>query len=271
MTTVYVLNDTSTQDHAGCKAVMQSLYTRLEDSNVVGQHHVGTRLAEPGFNDADLVICNGEGTMHHDRPNAKYLIECLDAAQTQGRRTMLVNTVWQEMAGSPVLCECEQVTTREPWSAMGTGWGICYPDLCLDAVTPPSKPGPYAGERVLGDVGTSGLRRPWFELRRAHHNHLSLSKGATFQQVVDDLAGADLYVTGQHHGVYAAAIAGVPFRCCRSNSWKIEALLDWYEPGIDWPEDSVWFQRPKNWYAGFSEWLLSLSRMPMIEKVTDDA
>jgi len=273
MTTVYVLNDTSAHDHAGCRAVMQSLYARLAGAEIVGRHFVGQRLDDPGFRDADLVVCNGEGTLHHGKRQAVYLMECLRAALRQGRRAILVNAVWQEMGGwGRVLGKLDRLYLREPMSTHQAlddigpyvhGPVECCPDLCLDVALPPTRLGPYAGQEVLGGVGASGMRRSWPGLEGRIPNAVSL-RGQSLQSAVDELAGAALYVTGQHHGVYAAAIAGVPFRCCRSNSWKIEALLNWYDPEYEWPADEAWCQRPTDWYAGFSEWLLALPRMPRL-------
>jgi hypothetical protein len=48
-----------------------------------------------------------------------------------------------------------------------------------------------------------------------------------FADVVETLKSVELYVTGQHHGVYAAGLAGTPFVALASNSHKIESLLEW--------------------------------------------
>jgi hypothetical protein len=48
-----------------------------------------------------------------------------------------------------------------------------------------------------------------------------------FRTIVANLRTAKLYITGQHHGVYAAGLAGIPFIAVPSNSHKIEGLIDW--------------------------------------------
>ena len=52
-------------------------------------------------------------------------------------------------------------------------------------------------------------------------------RGATFEDIVATLKEAEIYLTAQHHGVYAAALAGCPFVATPSNSHKIEAFIDW--------------------------------------------
>ena len=52
-------------------------------------------------------------------------------------------------------------------------------------------------------------------------------RSGSFENIVATLKGAELYLTAQHHGVYAAALAGCPFVTSPSNSHKIEAFIEW--------------------------------------------
>ena len=49
------------------------------------------------FDEAELILINGEGTMHHDRPLAIQYLELLREAKRRGKKTALINTVWQSM------------------------------------------------------------------------------------------------------------------------------------------------------------------------------
>lgn len=49
---------------------------------------------------------------------------------------------------------------------------------------------------------------------------------AAWPHAVTDLRTARLIVTGRHHGVCLAALAGVPFVALPSNTWKVEGLLE---------------------------------------------
>ena len=52
-------------------------------------------------------------------------------------------------------------------------------------------------------------------------------RSGRFEDIVATLRGAEIYLTAQHHGVYAAALAGCPFITTPSNSHKIESFIDW--------------------------------------------
>jgi hypothetical protein len=57
--------------------------------------------------------------------------------------------------------------------------------------------------------------------------------GESWEDVVDSLRGAKVYVTGQHHGVYAACRARCPFVCGKVNTHKLSSLFEW--AGVDIP------------------------------------
>jgi hypothetical protein len=62
----------------------------------------------------------------------------------------------------------------------------------------------------------------------------------SWSRLVNSLRGAKLFVTGRHHGVYAACRAEVPFLAYRGNSHKIEGLIA--SAGVNIPV----FDRPDN-------------------------
>src|SRR5262245_5298557 len=95
---VYLFNDTSRSRHAGCKAVMRSLRAELaEFADVTATHTVGsTSVDATALALCDAVVVNGEGTIHHDSPRANFLITMLAEAQAAGKRTALVNALYQQ-------------------------------------------------------------------------------------------------------------------------------------------------------------------------------
>lgn len=62
----------------------------------------------------------------------------------------------------------------------------------------------------------SGLPGRKLGLRRLPHEDIVATPGT-----------AEIHLAAQHHGVYAAALAGCPFVTSPSNSQKIEAVIDW--------------------------------------------
>lgn len=84
----------------------------------------------------DLVIINGEGTMHHDRPGAIALTKAGPFAHHMGAPVVLINTVWEDnVRANKLLPCCSLVFARESHSVMailksGFYAGI-VPDLVL--------------------------------------------------------------------------------------------------------------------------------------------
>ena len=64
---------------------------------------------------ADLVVINGEGTMHDDSRMAAFLLEDV-AARRGGRKLALVNSLWTRMSPrfAGIVAGAELVTVREP-------------------------------------------------------------------------------------------------------------------------------------------------------------
>jgi len=101
MKTVFIINDTAPEHHHGCSVVMQNICRALEQRNlrVVGRCPVGQNWQQPRYlnnmHEADLVIVNGEGSIHHNRPYAQRLLEAGIYCRERGQTVVCINTVWQ--------------------------------------------------------------------------------------------------------------------------------------------------------------------------------
>jgi hypothetical protein len=99
---VCVLNDTRVDRHHGCERVMGAIETLLErhGMQVVGAcpAHADWRQ-QPGFlralEGSRLLLVNGEGTLHHDRPAARRLLEAGAHCARGGVPAVLVNAGWE--------------------------------------------------------------------------------------------------------------------------------------------------------------------------------
>ena len=115
MANVVLVNDTSLfNTHFGCQLVGQ---TMREQCARVGLNIISSlplqfdrKLAKPWLQKADLVIINGEGSMHHGRhTDLLNLANCFPCA--------LVNCVYQENGNHPSLKNFLYVSARESLSA----------------------------------------------------------------------------------------------------------------------------------------------------------
>jgi Polysaccharide pyruvyl transferase len=230
---VYLFNDTSRSRHAGCKAVMRSLRAELaEFADVIATHTVGSGTFDPiAFAACDAVVVNGEGTIHHDSPRANFLMMILAMAQAAGKRTALINALYQQEQRTfgDVLARLDLMTVREVRSASiarhhgGRPWILLDSAADLRQLTS-TQPLRKVSGLVKGGTHPKAPSATWLD--RISADKLDMSAG-TFDQIVSTLREAEMYVTAQHHGVYAAGLAGIPFVAVISNSHKIEGLIEW--------------------------------------------
>jgi len=207
---VYVLNDTSKsphKKHAGSVATMKALHELLSDHEVVGRHCAG--LGGPDekcLDECDVVVCNGEGTMHHDSKSMRFLMKVLDRAQKMGKKTMLINSVWDSNSNyDDTLRAFDFLSFREELSQMDAGMGRVFKDLVFNneyEVPPKSKRTKVYTEETLSLTSKD------------------------FQELIYAMADCSLYQTSRYHGVILAMISNTPFEVLPgANTHKIEGLL----------------------------------------------
>jgi SAM-dependent methyltransferase len=255
---VALFNDTGDFPHVGCLAVSQAHRYMLRRANAVVRHAFFTSdwrqfelpsleeataraLASPElrrvFAEAEAVVVNGEGTIHHGR--GRHLIGILAAAQQLGLPTYLVNAVLQEMdEAREILRGLHDCTVRDTLSAAYlTALDVPHrlvPDSIFEADFLPTAVHDFTAALVITDChpdrtaefrdGLATLARGWqgpvvrYELE-------SYARVSDWRHAVADLSSAAVVVTGRHHGACLAIRAGVPFVTLPSNTWKIEGLL----------------------------------------------
>ncbi len=99
-----ILNDTSYEYHHGCETVIANIKKLLRQHQiaVTATNPVNVDWREnPGLQakmaEADLILVNGEGSLHHARPRAARLIAVAEHARRNWRiSTILINTTCQE-------------------------------------------------------------------------------------------------------------------------------------------------------------------------------
>ena len=251
---ILLANDTAIVPHYGCKAVSDGHARLLGKSG----HEVSSRLflgslnAHDGGSDteivdamqrdeallaqvvaADAVVVNGEGTIHHGA--GRPLLGLLEVAQRLGKATLLVNAVVQETVGfENTISRLDDFTVRERRS-----WQHAHDRGLRARIVPDSflaakfTAGP---ETLVGDVVTDwhphcsdagvALKR-YLEAYGGTFLPLRSEKALSgWASLPHDLAGVRVVLTGRHHGVYAAIVAGRPFVAMPSNTHKIEGTLE---------------------------------------------
>ena len=202
----YIVNNCSGNNpriigHFGCTLVMETYREQLE--------RVGIEEVKDS-KDADLVIVNGEGSLHHDR--RRDLL-----TWPKKYPSVFVNAVYQANERAPEMGEFLYRAVRESLSAKfmrGQGYECdVVPDVILtnrrlNAVEydPVAADGIGLTDNVLdGRAGSSAWESP-----AAYLDWLSRREGV---------------VCGRFHAAIACAVIGVPFSTWDSNTWKIRGLM----------------------------------------------
>jgi polysaccharide pyruvyl transferase WcaK-like protein len=140
-TSVAVLGDMRDLHHHGCEAVMAELIQGLT------RHGLKPLYELTGLNwkeereiceSVDILVINGEGALHHDRPVIPELLELANLRQKTNKKTILLNTSWFENSAqySQELATFSLVSTRESVSAKqitdhGGPFTLLAPDLAI--------------------------------------------------------------------------------------------------------------------------------------------
>ncbi len=222
MTTFSLIGD-HTEYNCGSAAVIEVL------RHALATH--GTLVADPDT--ADLVIVNGEGTMHHGASGFHTKMRALVRAQKRGQRTALVNTVWHENPRDyddtlKALHDCvtrgraslAELTSRHSVAATGQLDQSYFAEVSGGRVV-----AGFEDQVLLTDMWADNLGAfVWLEHPRvADARRLDITK-FTWPDLVATLRTARLVITGRHHVLYAACRAEVPFVAIRGNSHKMEDL-----------------------------------------------
>lgn len=263
-----VLNDTSTRYHHGCARVMRLLVAGLVAAGFdIGQRvparkdwsrDMGTLAA---MRRAQVIVINGEGTLHDGAAHGARLLAAADAAP--GVPVVLVNALWENNPAewSDALSRMALVAARDSRSAvaMSTAAGRpvrWLPDLSLSAPAEVSA-GPRSG-LVIGDSVRADARRllalaaqrtgalylptktlsgkVWrsgFMRTLLWRGYNGVWRGPVprFEMASDEgayldrIAGAEAHVTGRFHAVCLSMLTETPFLALASRTSKIETLL----------------------------------------------
>ena len=235
---VVILNNTS-RYHKGCEKVMEYLHKDVVQSghqivaSVMGNKDTLTDAWDK-IEMSDAVIVNGEGTMHHDRPIPHSLLNVIRNAKKQGKKTALINTVWQSMTLDDEMKDVLRdtyISVREIMSAEELQKDNIDADIHLDLSYfnhVPEKVSPHR-ELVVGKFFDQSDYRP------KDIPVLDIFK-QDWDTFVNVLRSTDWFITGRHHELYASCKARCPFATLSGNTHKNEGLMK--TAGVEIPIES---------------------------------
>jgi polysaccharide pyruvyl transferase WcaK-like protein len=266
---VVILNDTSGRSHHGCSRVM-----RLLNEGLV-RHGLNITARSPARHDwerdaaflqklaaANVVVINGEGTLHHGKKAGEKLLRVVGHPATQAP-VALINALWQDNPSTwnEPLSRLALRVARDSVSASTmaqTGLHARWlPDLSLSVpitIGESSRSGFIVGDSVRLSVrralALAAVKLPNVQylptktLRGAvwrnacarsvlfrFYNGVFPLVGPAFNIAKDEdeyinrLAGAEGQITGRFHAVCLSMLTRTPFLAVSSNASKIERLL----------------------------------------------
>lgn len=223
MTRIRLLGDHS-KYHCGSAAAFRAIRAQVERyGKVVGKH-----------DDFELLVVNGEGSMHHDSSGCRKKMAAIEEALRSGKRAMLINSVWQanDQAYADILKRCERVVVREVISQramadQGVQAEVAIDQSFHDEVDPTASYTDFERRAVFTDFFSTEfdsfvrLNSKWAQ----KFDYIDMTT-MSWSSLVRSLRTASVLVTGRHHAVYAACRARLPFLAMRGNTHKNEGLIE---------------------------------------------
>ena len=123
---VTILNDTDAGGvHFGCSRVMDNIKRLSEQyglticSTVPAATPPYSPYMRRAIREADIVMINGEGTLHHGRRRAQWLIDAIEYAKSINKSVALVNALYQDNpeAWDPIVSGLDIIYARDALSA----------------------------------------------------------------------------------------------------------------------------------------------------------
>ena len=202
---IILINNTSINGHFGSSLVIDTIHKKLKDRGLsigrsIMMHH-DWRQEWRMISGADLVIVNGEGSVHDNlRP------ELLQIASR--RPSVLINTVFQNEPETDHLGRFKYISVRESLSQNEmSGHGIVpevVPDLIFaaDVERPEIIHDRIAMDSIMGGMGISPRNN-----------------------AVEQIGKARTICTGRFHGACMALKWGMPFSAFPSNTHKTIGMM----------------------------------------------
>ena len=252
MKQLLVVNDTRPDQHAGCQAAMEGIITLSAKLGLEPYyfHPVGKSwLEDDAFyaaaGRADIVIVNGEGTLHHANERSQALARIGSYCKRTLRiPSVLLNaTLFQnDERIYQFLKDFDLISTRDSASKIeAESFGVrdifVVPDFSFFHNFSDLKPR-LVTERLPADKVAIGMADSVFvdaanrlKKMRADRKYIngSLWRNLKVESSIYDysrkVASMDVFITGRFHGICYAINVGTPFIAIESNTPKISSML----------------------------------------------
>lgn len=256
-----LLNDTGKEEHVGCSLVTANTLREMKHAGlqwVCSLHYRDEDYAKTLRErqaDYDLLLVNGEGTMHDDGEKALQIGAAMQCAKELGKKVCLFNTVWQDNNRlNKYLAAADLIYCREPASVrqiQQAGFVAREaPDMVFATPVPADLPTPQPGHVLVLDSvlslicrrlcslaagrgwemvimsrrGYDKLERKWWWKSMRFFRGLRARLIAEPETFLHEMAKAERIISGRFHGSCLAMLLGKPLCSVAANTHKIEGL-----------------------------------------------
>jgi len=225
MPKVALINDTSLySNHFGCDLVCQVF---REQFSRVGLDLVLTLPKRFNLDDyteelsqVDLVVLNGEGTLHHDK--FQQLIDLANRFPS-----VLVNCVFEKNKPNPNLKKFLYISARESLSATEICKHGAECEVVPDLIFGSTFARIYPKQNATKEIGiTDNVVKEYYGIWPLRWPVRGISAtGQTAGVYLRKLLSYKKIASGRFHAAVLCAVRGIPFSTWDSNSWKTKALM----------------------------------------------
>ena len=217
--------------HCGSEAVWKVLKREIESHD--------TEIAST-LEDSDALILNGEGSMHHSSKTFLKKIELIDNAQKLGKETYLVNSVWMKNPSTydKILYDIDSIICREIASCRDlivnhSVSSLLAPDLSFFKLSKSEREAIINTKKEEHNIGITDFYyekfNAWSKItggnKMASYKYIDLTT-KNWKETVEYVSKFKLIITGRFHAMCACMVARTPFIAIKSNSHKIEGLIE---------------------------------------------
>ena len=256
-----IINDTRRENpiHLGCQLVMKNIFQLCERHNleviasIPEQQAYKVEKLINNIDHSDVLILNGEGTMHHDQEAATSLIKTVQLYKSYKKPCVLINSVWQEnIKLNKNLYLFDKIFVRDGFSKkeiQQAGYhATIVPDLTFyQPVAVSEKKVNTTGKTIIVDsvigkkysylmklafqlkapfwyMGKSGRPKPLGRYLR--EKLFAMVHPVQNMENLQQLENVRLIISGRFHAICMAIMYNIPFMFVPSNTFKIESILN---------------------------------------------
>jgi hypothetical protein len=187
-----------------------------------------------GHDEYDALVVNGGGVMHHGSRGFHQKMQEIARAQSQGRKTYLINTLWQANPSGydSVLAGLDGMSVRGLPSQrdLASNHGMeAHRSIDLSYFAQIDENAPFAdlkGAIAATDIFVEGFGFAWLAGPEQDGWHRLDMRTLSWSSLVKTLRTARLLIAGRHHAVLAACKARIPFIAIRQDSHKLADLFE---------------------------------------------